>query len=262
MEKTNKLTFQSPSFSDRIKSMLKVDLYRLFHTPLFYIMIVVSALIPALVLTMTGANQTADTQTFTNVWQVIESSVSGSNSGAGIMDLAVMCNINMVFIFVAIMISIFVAHDYSSGYNKSIFTVHARKVDYVISKCVVGLISGACMILTYLLGAILAGLISGLSFSLGEANVLNLFACIFSKIFLMGIFVPLYITVAVFFKQKLWLSIIGSFCVGILFYPIAMMTAPLNSGIIHLILCLAGSGLLGFGLGALATFVLNKRDLY
>lgn len=262
MEKTNKLNFETPSFGQRLKSMLKVDFYRLFHTPLFYIMIVVSALIPALVLTMTGANQTtSDTQTFTNVWQVIES-VSGSNSDAGLMDLATMCNINMVFIFVAIMISIFVAHDYSSGYNKSIFTVHSKKVDYVISKCIVGFISGACMILTYVIGAMVAGLISGLSFALDGASILNVFSCLFSKIFLMTIFVPLYITVAVFFKQKLWLSIIGSFCVGILFYPIAMMTAPLNSGILNLIMCLAGGGLLGFGFGALATLVLNKRDLY
>lgn len=261
MENTNKLKFESPSFSQRLKAMLSVDFYRLFHTPLFYIMLVVSAIIPALVLTMTGANQTADTQTFTNVWQVIES-ISGANSGAGLMDLATMCNINMVFIFVAIMISIFVSHDYSSGYIKSIFTVHSKKVDYVISKCIVGFICGACMIVAYVLGAMIAGLITGLSFDLGGANVLNVFSCLLSKIFLMGVFVPLYITVAVFFKQKLWLSIIGSFCVGILFYPIAMMTAPLNAGILNLILCLAGGGLLGFGLGALATLVLNKRDLF
>lgn len=261
MEKTSKLNFKSPSFIQRIKSMLNVDFYRLFHTPLFYIMVFVSAIIPALVLTMTGANETADAQTFTNVWQVVES-ISGSNSGAGLMDLATMCNINMVFIFVAIMVSIFVSHDYSSGYNKSIFTVHSQKVDYVISKSVVGFVSGACMVVAYVMGALVAGLISGLSFSLGSANVLNVFACLFSKICLMAIFVPLYIAVAVFFKQKLWLSIIGSFAVGILFYPIAMMTAPLNSGILNIILCLAGGAMLGVGFGALSTLILNKRDLY
>lgn len=261
MENSNKLHFQSPSLTQRIKSILKVDFYRLFHTPLFYIMIFVSAIIPALVLTMVGANEAEGAQTFTNVWQVIES-VGGANAGAGIMDLAMMCNINMVFIFVAIMISIFVSHDYSSGYNKSIFTVHAKKVDYVISKSIVGFISGACMIIAYLLGALLAGLITGMSFALHGANVLNVFSCIFSKIFLMGIFVPLYITVAVFFKQKLWLSIIGSFCVGILFYPVATLSAPLNAGILHFLLCAVGSGLLGTGFGWLATFILNKRDLF
>ena len=261
MEKTNKLQFQSPTLKQRLQSMLKVDLYRLFHTPLFYIMVMVSALIPALVLTMVGANEEAGVQTFTNVWQVIES-ISGANAGAGLMDLATMCNINMVFIFVAIMISIFVSHDYSSGYNKSIFTVHSKKVDYVVSKVIIGFISGACMIVAYLFGAIIAGLICGLDFSLGGATVLNAFGCIFSKIFLMTIFVPLYIVVAVFFKQKLWLSIIGSFCVGILFYPIAMISAPLNSGLLNILLCLGGGCLFGIGLSYLATFILNKRDLF
>ena len=261
MDNTNKLKFESPSFLQRIKSMLSVDFYRLFHTPLFYIMLIVSSLIPALVLTMTGANEMPDAQTFTNVWQVIES-ISGANSGAGLMDLATMCNINMVFIFVAIMISIFVSHDYSSGYNKSIFTVHPKKVDYVISKSIVGFISGACMILSYVFGAMVAGLLAGLSFSLGSANILTVLNCLLSKICLMGVFVPLYITVAVFFKQKLWLSILGSFMVGILFYPIAMMTAPLNSTFLNLIMCIAGGILLGLAFGALSTLILNKRDLF
>ncbi|MBQ7880659.1 MAG: ABC transporter permease [Clostridia bacterium] len=261
MQNSNKLKFESPSFGKRLKSMIKVDFYRLFHTPLFYIMIFVSAIIPALVLTMTGANEAADAQTFTNVWQVVEA-ISGANSGAGLMDLATMCNINMVFIFVAIMVSIFISHDYSSGYNKSIFTVHPKKVDYVISKSIVGFISGACMIVAYVLGALVAGLISGLSFALGSATILNVFACLVSKIFLMAIFVPLYIVVAVFFKQKLWLSIIGSFAAGILFYPIAMMTAPLNSGIFNLVMCLVGGAILGVAFGALSTLILNKRDLY
>ena len=260
MQSSN-LQFSSPSFTQRIKSMLNVDFYRLFRTPLYYIMVLVAALIPALVLTMTGANEAPDAQTFTNVWQVIES-ISGANAGAGLMDLAMMCNINMVFIFVAIMISIFVSHDYSSGYNKSIFTVHSHKVDYVISKSIIGLISGASMIIAYVFGALLAGLLTGMSFSLGDANVLNVFACLLSKICLMGIFVPLYIAVAVFFKQKLWLSIIGSFLVGILFYPVAMISAPLNSGIINLILSLAGGAMLGVALAWLCTFILKKRDLF
>ena len=38
MEKTN-LNFVAPSFIKRLKGMLCVDFYRLFHTPLFYIFI-------------------------------------------------------------------------------------------------------------------------------------------------------------------------------------------------------------------------------
>ena len=45
----NKLEFKNPSVSQRIKGMLKVDFYRLFHTPLFYIFLGIAAIIPALV---------------------------------------------------------------------------------------------------------------------------------------------------------------------------------------------------------------------
>ena len=48
------LTFESPNFGKRIKGMLGVDFYRLFHTPMFYIFLVISALISAMVLSMTS----------------------------------------------------------------------------------------------------------------------------------------------------------------------------------------------------------------
>ena len=36
MERTLAPTFRSPTVTERLKSMLGVDFYRLFHTPLFY----------------------------------------------------------------------------------------------------------------------------------------------------------------------------------------------------------------------------------
>ena len=49
----NNLKFKSPSFTERIKGMLSVDFYRLFHTPLFYIFLVIAAIIPAMISAMT-----------------------------------------------------------------------------------------------------------------------------------------------------------------------------------------------------------------
>ena len=46
---TRELKFQNPTFIQRIKGMLGVDFYRLFHTPLFYIFIAIAAIIPAMV---------------------------------------------------------------------------------------------------------------------------------------------------------------------------------------------------------------------
>ena len=37
MEAKRELKFESPSFTKRLKGMLGVDFYRLFHTPMFYL---------------------------------------------------------------------------------------------------------------------------------------------------------------------------------------------------------------------------------
>ena len=47
MEAKRELIFESPSFTKRLKGMLGVDFYRLFHTPMFYIFLAIAAIIPA-----------------------------------------------------------------------------------------------------------------------------------------------------------------------------------------------------------------------
>lgn len=65
------LNFASPSFGKRLKGMLSVDFYRLFHTPLFYIFLGIAAIIPALIIGTTGMD--AGTALFDNTWQAIAS---------------------------------------------------------------------------------------------------------------------------------------------------------------------------------------------
>jgi hypothetical protein len=184
-----------------------------------------------------------------------------SGSTAGLMDFANMANINMLFIFAALLISIFIAHDYSSGFVKNIFTVHAKKSDYIVSKTVVGMFGGVCMIISYTLVTIIVGAIMGKSFDLGGANVGNLILCLLSKVFLMGLFVPLYLGFAVLFKQRLWVTIIATFAAGILFYPVASIAVPLDSTFVTLLISIAVAIAGFFGIGALSTLILNKRDL-
>jgi sugar phosphate permease len=76
--------------------------------------------------------------------------------------------------------SIFVAHDYSSGFVKNIFTVHSKRLDYVISKSAIGMFSGAGMVIAYVFGAVAAGLLSGKAF---DVNVSGLIFCLISKTF-------------------------------------------------------------------------------
>ena len=72
----NKIQFESPSFINRLKGMLGVDFYRLFHTPLFYIFLAIAAIIPAMVLGMTNIVDPVTgeiNRLYDNTWQVIAS---------------------------------------------------------------------------------------------------------------------------------------------------------------------------------------------
>ena len=66
MEKTNNLKFDTPSFWNRLKGMLSVDFYRLFHTPLYYIFLAIAAIIPAMIIGTTGMEGSQTGALFTN----------------------------------------------------------------------------------------------------------------------------------------------------------------------------------------------------
>ena len=106
MEKLNNLKFESPSFGKRIKGMLGVDFYRLFHTPLFYIFLAIAAIIPAMIIGTTGME--GGTALFTNTWQAVAS----ESPLYVVSNIGQYANMNMVFIFGGIMVSIFIGHDY------------------------------------------------------------------------------------------------------------------------------------------------------
>ncbi|MFZ2625094.1 MAG: ABC transporter permease [Propionibacterium sp.] len=246
----------------RVGAMMRLDFYRLFHTPVFYIMLAISALIPAMLLATSGSTGAESAQSatpavvYTNAWQLVEST-GGSAAGANPMDFGGYANINMVFIFAGLLMAIFVSHDYMSGFVKSIFTVHSKKMDYVISKSAIGIFSGAGMILSYLLGTIVAGLISGTSF---DVNVAGLILCIIAKIFLMGVFCSLFLAIAVFFRDKLWITIVFTFLLGMMFYPM-LSVATLSSTVVTVLGALVAGAVGALLVGSVSTLILSKRDL-
>ena len=261
------MQFEHQSFGKRLKSMLKVDFRRMFTMPLVYIMLGVCFVMPILILVMTSMmpNTTVDPTTgvetavegFTNVWQSI-GSVSGS---AMSMDLTSMANINMLYFLMAVLVCIFVAEDFRSGYAKNLFTVRSSKIDYVISKSLVGFVGSVGMLLAYFIGAMLGGKIAGLSFELVGVNAGNIFACMLSKFFLAAIFVAIDVTLSVVGKQRTWLSILGSFAAGMLMFTMIPMITPLDSSFLNVIMCLAGGAMFSVGLGAVSNLILNKTSL-
>ena len=177
------------------------------------------------------------------------------------MDLTSMCNINMLYFFVVILVSVFVAEDFRSGYAKNIFTVRAQKGNYVLSKTVVCFIGSALMFLAYFIGAILGGAIAGLPFDATGVGIGSVAMSMLSKIFMAAVFVGISLLISVAAKSKTWLSIVGGLMASMLLYTMVPMITPLNSGIMNVIMCLVGGILFSSGLGVASKVVLNKTSL-
>ena len=206
----HELKFESPSVTKRLKGMLGVDFYRLFHTPLYYIFLAIAALIPALIIGTSGMENpdgTTAAALYTNVWNAIAADsplYTFSNMGE-------YANMNMVFIFGGIMVSIFIGNDYRSGYVKPLFTTHAKKQDYMLSKTITCAFAMACMCVTYLLGAIGAGALVGMSF---EANMGSVILAFLSKMVMSLGWASLYTFLNVIFRKFFGISIASSFFFG------------------------------------------------
>lgn len=265
--------FKSRSSSRQIKSMLRVDFRRMLKSKLFYILIALALVIPivmTVMLTMMDGTVSVDPQTGKesiingpdSVWQSIGTLPTDDMAAAmGGMDVMAMCNINMMFMLVSVFVCLFIYDDFRSGYAKNLFTVRVKRGEYVISKTVSGFVCGGLMLIAYFVGAILGGMISGLSLALPGFTVLNLVMCILSKIALMLVFVPIFVIISIASKQKAWLAICGSLGGGMLLFMMVGMITPLNSTIIHLFMCLAGGAMFSFGLGIGSKAILKKTSL-
>ena len=279
MNTTREIKFESPTFARRIKGMLGVDFYRLFHTPLFYIFLAIAAIIPAMVSAMTMMPDQNGNQItlYSNVWQII----AASKSLYVIEGIADYANMNMVFIFGGIMVSIFIGHDYKSGYVKQLFTTHAKKQDYMISKSLVCAFAMACMCITYLIGGTVGGLLVGYD---TDVSVGSLIIAILGKIIMSLGWASLYTFLNVIFRRYFGISVASSFFFGTgiliigaaaiveslkiptsflnIFLYGASVNANLSSGIGSLLICIVVSVAWAVIYNVAGAKLLNKCDVY
>ena len=273
----SELSFTSPSFGRRLRGMLGVDFYRLFHTPMYYIFLGIAAVIPAMILGTAGMKnpQTGEVtaRLYHNVWHII----AAEKPVYVVSDIAQYANMNMVFIFGGIMVSVFIGHDYRSGYVKQLFTTHPKKIDYMLSKSITCAFAMACMCLTYLMGAVLAGALTGVSFAVDPVGLLS---ALLGKIVLSLGWASLYTFLNIIFRRYFGISIASSFFFGTGILIIGVAAVVGNSAVLNLLLygasvyaCLSGSLLTvavcaGVSLlwmlvyNLLGTWVLSKCDVY
>lgn len=283
----NGITFPAQRFSQRLGRMMRVDSRRMFMTPRLYVLCGICLVVPILILVMTtmaGGMEMKNPQTgtvsslepFTNTWQIIGSvmdmamfsggiqTAAGADStaemGAG-MDMTSMMNINLVYFVAGVMVCLFVADDFRSGYAKNLFAIRAGKGDYVLSKLLVCTAASVFLLLSFFAGGMLGGAFAGLSFELEGATVLNLVMCMLAKVFLLPLFVSIFLSMSVWAKRKVWLSILLSLGAGMLLFMMIPMMTPLNAGVMHMGLCLAGGILFSLGIGILSRLILARTDL-
>lgn len=275
------LKFKNPSFYERLRGMLGVDFYRLFHTPLFYIFLAIAAIIPAMILGTGGMenSQTGEVSArlYTNLWHII----AAENPLYVINNIGEYANMNMVFIFGGIMVSIFIGHDYKSGYVKQLFTTHAKKQDYMMSKTISCAFAMACMCVTYLLGSVTAGLLTGLDMTV---NVGSLLIAILGKMVMSLGWASLYTFLNVIFRRYFGISVASSFFFGTgiliigaaaiveslalptsflnLFLYGSSVNACLSSNMVTLLTCVAVSIIWAVIYNIVGSFILSKSDVY
>ena len=275
------LKFKNPTFAERLKGMLGVDFYRLFHTPLFYIFLAIAAIIPAMILGTGGMEnpQTGEVsaQLYTNVWHII----AAESPLYVVGNIGEYANMNMVFIFGGIMVSIFIGHDYKSGYVKQLFTTHAKKQDYMMSKTISCAFAMACMCVTYLLGSVTAGLLTGLDMTV---NVGSLLIAILGKMVMSLGWASLYTFLNVIFRRYFGISVASSFFFGTgiliigaaaiveslalptsflnLFLYGSSVNACLSSNMVTLLTCVAVSVVWAVIYNIVGSLILSKSDVY
>ena len=265
----NTVNFDKNSFGKRLRSMLRIDMRRMFKSKLFYILIACALIMPILMtvmMSMMDGQESVNQQTGEitimqgpeNAWQNI-GTLPGEALGGS--EIFMMCNINMAFMGVAVFVCLFISDDFRSGYAKNLFTVRSKRGEYVISKTVSGFICGAFMLIAYFIGSVLGGVISGLSFDLHGLNAGNLVMCMLAKIFLMLVFVSIFTLISVAAKQRAWLAICGSLGGGMLLFMMVSMITPIGSTIINVALCAVGGILFAFGFGAISKVILKKTSL-
>jgi len=202
MEHVMTPTFTTPGFAQRVNSMLRVDLYRMSRTPLLYVMLAVSAALPAICLVADGSGGL-----YENAWNIIAAEVPACALGG----IGVRTDMNVVFALGGIMTSAFIGRDFRSGYVKQLFTAHAMKRDYMISKSLVCALAMLCMCVVYFAAGAVAVLAAG---TCAPESAGALMQALFGKMVMCFGWAGLYVFLNVLLRGRFFVAAVLSFLAG------------------------------------------------
>lgn len=220
----------------RIRNLFCMDLHRMLHGKVFYVMVILAAFIP-----ISALMQMGDVGNVTAL-------IGGTGAAAG-SELT----LSILNMLTAIFLCVFIGKEYSAGFIKNVISAHANKYDYLISKGLIALICNAIFMAVYLLILFVAGPAAGLSTEVASVPGLILF--ILEKLLLS---VPMSMLIIginlIFSRSRVWSVLISFFAaMGVIVMILQSAFQALGLGVL--------SGILNFTITGAAAFTTMTPSL-
>lgn len=176
--------------------IIKMDLYRLRHSTILYVCLGFITMM-AVAMVMSDSKTTLDTLMGIANSVAKEDAFMTSTTGAGVIN-----------ILLGITLALFISGDFSSGFIKNIFTVHANLKDYYLGKLTSFSLLSGFMLLFYTIECLvaLAVLGNGIVFS---AGVLGFLIFLLEKWFLSIAFCGVILLLTLITRKAAWGIIVG-----------------------------------------------------
>ena len=166
-------------------NLLKMDLRRLFHGKMLYIMLAILTVVTCSSVLMVPA--TGNMVALFGATEKMD--FLASNTGIGI-----------IYMILGIMTTMFICNDYSSGFAKNVFSIHANKVDYIISKIVTMMVAAGVLILVFTIEAfIITGILGR---TMGIESVLGFILFLYQKWMVAAMFIAISVFVSLLTRNK------------------------------------------------------------
>ena len=166
-------------------NLLKMDLRRLFQGKMLYIMLAILTVVTCSSVLMVPA-----TGNMVALFRATEKmDFLASNTGIGI-----------IYMILGIMTTMFICNDYSSGFAKNVFSIHANKVDYIVSKIVTMMVAAGVLILVFTIEAfIITGILGR---TMGIESVIGFILFLYQKWLAAAMFIAISVFVSLLTRNK------------------------------------------------------------
>lgn len=168
-------------------NLFKMDIHQLFHRKTIYVMIVA---LSAMTLSMLFLSDPS-TMTIQNILGVMNGISMNNFMSAG-------SGLGLAYTLMCILLSFFVCDDFSCGFAKNIFTVHANKRDYIVSKIVSMMIVTGILMLISLIESVAYASINGISL----VSITGIIMFWFSKWIISAAFAAAILFISILFRNK------------------------------------------------------------